>query len=87
MTGALYTAKEMIALQMAMMSFVEETGEVIPMSEEAKRSYALGAAMVTVKQIIKAQPSYVFWETYSDETPSAITFFNEVKAELEKMKL
>jgi len=39
-------------------------------------------ALIMVEQILESQPSFKYWETYDDETPSAITFWNEVKTEL-----
>lgn len=46
---------------------------------------SIACAKIAVNEILEAQPSYKYWDTYSDETPSAITFWNEVKAELENM--
>lgn len=43
-------------------------------------------ALLIVDKILEEQPSYVYWETYSDETNSAITVWNEVKQELEILK-
>lgn len=43
------------------------------------------SALITVEEILLSQPSYKYWDTYSDETPSAITFWNEVKNELQKL--
>lgn len=40
-------------------------------------------ALIAVNELLEAQPSYKYWDTYDDETPSAIIFWNEVKAELE----
>lgn len=40
-------------------------------------------ALIAVNELLEAQPSYRYWDTYDDEIPSAITFWNEVKAELE----
>ena len=40
-------------------------------------------ALIAVNELLEAHPSYRYWDTYDDETPSAITFWNEVKAELE----
>ena len=37
-------------------------------------------ALIAVNELLEAQPSYRYWDTYDDETPSAITFWNEVKA-------
>jgi hypothetical protein len=42
-------------------------------------------ALVMVEEILESQPSYTYWSTYDDETPSAITFWNEVKQELERL--
>ena len=36
-------------------------------------------ALICVDEILKHNPSYAFWQTYDDETPSAVTFFGEVK--------
>ena len=43
------------------------------------------SALITVEEILLSQPSYKYWDTYSDETSSAITFWNEVKNELQKL--
>jgi len=44
---------------------------------------AITCALILVNELLEAQPSYQYWNTYDDETPSAITFWNEVKTELE----
>jgi hypothetical protein len=40
-------------------------------------------ALIAVNELLEAQPSYQYWPTYNDEPPSAITLWNEVKAELQ----
>jgi hypothetical protein len=40
-------------------------------------------ALIAVNELLEAKPSYRYWDTHDDETPSAITFWNEVKSELE----
>ena len=42
-------------------------------------------AKIAVDEILNTQPSYRYWDTYDDETPSAITFWQEVKTELNKL--
>jgi hypothetical protein len=59
--------------------------EVDTHSEFVRLQRAKQSALITVEEILEAQPSYRYWETYNDETPSAITFWNEVKAELEAL--
>lgn len=34
----------------------------------------------------KENPTKTYWDTYDDETPSAITVWGEVKSELEALK-
>jgi len=46
--------------------------------------HAVKCAKILVEEIIESCPSYKYWDTYDDETPSAITFWNEVKIELDK---
>ena len=43
-------------------------------------------ALIAVDEILEAQPSYRYWDTYDDETPSSVTFWNEVKVELEALR-
>lgn len=59
--------------------------EVDTHSEFVRLQRAKQSALITVEEILEAQPSYMYWDTYDDETPSAITFWNEVKAELEAL--
>lgn len=42
-------------------------------------------AQVAVNEILESQPSYRYWDTYEDETPSAIVYWQEVKEELKKI--
>ena len=42
-------------------------------------------AKIAVDEILESQPSYRYWDTYDDETPSAITFWSEVKNELDAL--
>ncbi len=46
------------------------------------KKIAVESALIVVDEILQAQPSFEYWRTYDDETPSAITFWNEVKQEL-----
>ena len=43
-------------------------------------------ALLMVNKILEESPRRIYWDTYDDETPSAITFWNEVKTELEALK-
>lgn len=42
-------------------------------------------ALICVEEILNESPSKRYWDTYDDETPSAITFWQEVKEEIEKL--
>lgn len=44
---------------------------------------AIEHSLITVNEILKSVPSRRYWDTYNDEIPSAITFWREVKDELE----
>ena len=48
-------------------------------------NHAKKCALVAVEEILESQPSYRYWDTHDDETPNAITFWNEVKDELNKL--
>ena len=39
-------------------------------------------ALISVNEILNESPSKRYWDTYDDETPSAITFWEEVKTEI-----
>lgn len=39
-------------------------------------------ALISVNEILNELPSKRYWDTYDDETPSAITFWEEVKTEI-----
>lgn len=43
-------------------------------------------ALLMVDKILEETPTRIYWDTYYDETPSAITVWNEVKSELEALK-
>ena len=43
------------------------------------------AAILVVNEVLNESPSRKYWDTYYDETPSAITFWQEVKEEIEKL--
>jgi hypothetical protein len=43
-------------------------------------------ALIAVDEILESQPSYVYWRTYYDETPSAITYWQEVKEAITNYK-
>ena len=40
-------------------------------------------ALLMVDKILEEGPTRIYWDTYDDETPSAVTVWSEVKAELE----
>jgi hypothetical protein len=44
-------------------------------------------ALLIVDKILEENPTRIYWDTYDDETPSAVTVWNEVKSELEALKL
>lgn len=46
---------------------------------------AVKCAKLEVNAILETNPSVKYWDTYDDETPSAITFWNEVKTELDAL--
>jgi hypothetical protein len=39
-----------------------------------------------VDKILEENPTRMYWDTYDDETPSAITVWGEVKSELEALR-
>ena len=43
-------------------------------------------ALLIVDKILEESPTRIYWDTYDDETPSAITVWGEVKSELEALK-
>lgn len=43
-------------------------------------------ALLIVDKILEEGPTKIYWDTYDDETPSAVTVWREVKAELEALK-
>ena len=43
-------------------------------------------ALLMVDMILEESPTRIYWDTHDDETPSAITVWNEVKTELEALK-
>ena len=47
-----------------------------------ERSECVRIALFIVGKILNECPSRVYWDTYDDETPSAITVWKEVKEEL-----
>lgn len=46
---------------------------------------AIKLALIAVNEIIKANPSHIYWNMNDYETHSSITFWNEVKLELEAL--
>lgn len=44
---------------------------------------SIKCALILVNELLESSPSCRYWNTYDDETPSAIIFWNEVKRELE----
>lgn len=55
------------------------------LSDEMKDRNAIQCAILAVEDIIESIPSKRFWDTYNDETPSAITYYNEVLTHLNDM--
>lgn len=43
-------------------------------------------ALLMVDKILEENPTRIYWDTYDDQTPSAITVWGEVKAELQALK-
>ena len=52
---------------------------------ECHNDFAKDCALIAVDEILNSIPSRRYWDTYDDETPSAITFWQEVKTEIEKL--
>lgn len=52
---------------------------------EVEKESAIKCAKILVDEILESQPSYKYWDTYDDETPSAITYWNDVKTELDAL--
>jgi len=42
-------------------------------------------ALIAIEEILEVKPSKKYWDTYSDETPSAITYWQEVKTEINNL--
>jgi hypothetical protein len=53
---------------------------------DSRYKEAIECAFVTVDEILESNPNYEYWRTYDDEAPSAITFWNEVKQWIQKIK-
>ena len=59
--------------------------------ELVQKFYSIGAneckqcALIAVDEILNECPSKIYWNTYNDETPSAVTFWQEVKQEINKL--
>jgi hypothetical protein len=53
---------------------------------DSRYKEAIECAFVAVDEILESNPNYEYWRTYDDETPSAITFWNEVKQWIQKIK-
>ena len=43
-------------------------------------------ALFLVAKVLEENPTRIYWDTYDDETPSAITVWSEVKSELEALR-
>lgn len=43
-------------------------------------------ALLIVDKILEEGPTKIYWDTYDDETPSAVTVWSEVKDELIALK-
>ena len=54
-------------------------------SSKAAKGIAKQFALIAVDEILNSIPSSGYWHTYSVEIPSAITYWQEVKQELEKL--
>ena len=48
--------------------------------------FAISNSLKCVDEVLNSIPSRGYWHTYSDEIPSAIIYWEEVKQELEKIK-
>jgi hypothetical protein len=48
---------------------------------------AIKCDLKNVDEILESQPSYKYWETYDDETPSAFTYWEEVKQKINNYKI
>jgi hypothetical protein len=53
---------------------------------DSRYKEAIECAFVTVDEILESNPNYEYWRTYDDEAPSAITFWQEVKQWIQKIK-
>jgi hypothetical protein len=49
------------------------------------KELAIKCALIAVDEILNEVPSKRYWDTYGDETPSAITYWQEVKQEILKL--
>jgi hypothetical protein len=53
--------------------------------ENVSGDASVQCVIICVDEILNEVPSKRYWDTYDDETPSAITYWVEVKEELNKM--
>ena len=81
MTDAELKARE-ICLKYQELLFVNVTGE----ESDFIHKDSVECAKMAVDFILESSPSTVYWETYDDETPSAITFWSEIKECLSKIE-
>ena len=50
-----------------------------------QRNEGITCSLIAVDEILEAQPSRRYWDTYDDETPSSLIYWQEVKQEIEKL--
>ena len=53
-------------------------------AQELINNFGKEIALKVVDEILEAKPSYKYWRTDYDETPSAIIYWQQVKHELNK---
>ena len=63
-------------------NLLKEIGFKAPLSYEE----CIEIALLMVDKILEENPTKIYWDTYDDQTPSAVTVWSEVKAELEALK-
>ena len=79
------TPKEKVIDLLSKINNEEITPEIWNEASEYAKKDLKRKAYIVVSEILDSIPSRVYWRTYDDETPSAITFWQEVKAELNKL--
>ena len=79
------TPKEKVIDLLSKINNEEITPEIWNEYSEYAKKDLKRKAYIVVSEILDSIPSRVYWRTYDDETPSAITFWQEVKTELNKL--